>query len=75
MRRAGEVADPEAYDQLLHRFFDEYGLIVSGWSADWDHALVAALERRATRRYPLFWVRTPRLRRRRAGSSPSTTAP
>lgn len=46
---------PEAYDQLLDRIFDEYGLIISGWSADWDHALVAALERRATRRYPLFW--------------------
>lgn len=48
-------AYPEAYDSLLDRIFDEYGLIVSGWSADWDHALVAALERRATRRYPLFW--------------------
>jgi hypothetical protein len=46
---------PEAYDKLLDRIFDEYGLILSGWSADWDHALVAALERRATRRYPLFW--------------------
>lgn len=46
---------PEASDRLLDRVFDEYGLIVSGWSADWDHALVAALERRATRRYPLFW--------------------
>jgi len=46
---------PEPYDRLLDRIFDEYGLIVSGWSADWDHALVAALERRATRRYPLFW--------------------
>ncbi len=46
---------PGPYDALLDRIFDEYGLIVSGWSADWDHALVAALERRATRRYPLFW--------------------
>ncbi len=46
---------PTASDRLLDRVFDEYGLIVSGWSADWDHALVAALERRATRRYPLFW--------------------
>jgi hypothetical protein len=46
---------PEAYDELLDRVFDEYGLVVSGWSAEWDHALVAALERRVTRRYPLFW--------------------
>lgn len=49
------TAYPEEYDRLLDRIFDEYGLIVSGWSADWDHALMAALERRATRRYPLFW--------------------
>jgi hypothetical protein len=56
---------PEAYDLLLDRIFDEYGLIVSGWSGDWDHALVAALERRATRRYPLFWG---------AHSQPSGTA-
>jgi len=47
---------PQVYDTLLDRIFDEYGLIVSGWSAEWDHALVAALERRATRRYPLFWA-------------------
>lgn len=56
---------PDAYDRLLDRVFDEYGLIVSGWSADWDHALGAALERRATRRYPLFWG---------AYSTPSETA-
>lgn len=48
-------AYPEPYGRLLDRIFDEYGLIVSGWSADWDHALVAALERRSTRRYPVFW--------------------
>ena len=42
--------------QLLGRIFDEYGLIVSGWSADWDYALVAALEESASRRYPLFWA-------------------
>jgi hypothetical protein len=47
---------PEAYDKLLDTAFDDYGLIVSGWSADWDHALVAPLERRATRRYPFFWA-------------------
>jgi hypothetical protein len=31
--------------------------LVSGWSADWDKALVAALERAPSRRYPLYWDR------------------
>jgi hypothetical protein len=46
---------PPAWDGLLDRVFDEYGLCVSGWSADWDHALVAALTRARSRRYPLYW--------------------
>lgn len=47
---------PSQYNELLDRILDEYGLIISGWSADWDHALVAAIERRGTRRYPFFWA-------------------
>jgi hypothetical protein len=46
---------PAEWDRLLDRVFDEYGLVVSGWSADWDGALVAALERRQSRRYPFYW--------------------
>lgn len=46
---------PTEYADLLDTILSEYGLIVSGWSADWDHALVSAIERRATRRYPIFW--------------------
>jgi hypothetical protein len=42
-------------NQLLERVLDEYGLIVNGWSADWDHALVAAIEGTRSRRYPLYW--------------------
>ena len=42
-------------DQLLDVVFDEYGIIVSGWSADWDTALVAAIRRTKSRRYPLYW--------------------
>lgn len=41
---------------LLDRVLDEYGLIVSGWSGDWDAALVASLERIRSRRYPLVWA-------------------
>ena len=46
----------EATAMLLDRVLDEYGLIISGWSGDWDHALVAAIERTRSRRYPLFWA-------------------
>lgn len=46
---------PGEWNRLLDQVFDEYGLLVSGWSADWDTALVAALERAPSRRYPLYW--------------------
>jgi hypothetical protein len=48
-------AYPEDLAALVDRVFDEYGLIISGWSADWDKALVQALEKRGSRRYPLYW--------------------
>jgi hypothetical protein len=41
---------------LLDRVFDEYGLIVAGWSAQWDEALRRALERAPSRRYSTFWT-------------------
>ena len=41
---------------LLDRIFDEFGLIVSGWSAEYDHALVEAIERSKSRRYSMFWT-------------------
>jgi hypothetical protein len=46
---------PEAQLRLLERVLDEYGLLVCGWSAEWDKALVRALEGTRSRRYPLFW--------------------
>ena len=42
--------------RLLARVLDEYGLIVCGWSAQWDEALCSALERCRTRRFPTFWT-------------------
>jgi hypothetical protein len=49
-------AYPENYNVLLDRIFDEHGLIVCGWSGEWDHALRAAISRAPNRRYPLFWA-------------------
>ena len=43
-------------DQLLNRVFDEFGLIVCGWSAEWDVALRNAIERCPTRRFTTFWA-------------------
>lgn len=48
---------PEEWNALLARIFDEYGLVISGWSAESDTALVAAMEEIASRRYPLYWDR------------------
>ena len=50
------AAYPPAVDALLDRIFDEYGLIVCGWSGDWDPALRAALERASSRRYTTYWT-------------------
>lgn len=54
---AGELSaySPEQ-NVLLDRILDEHGLIVCGWSADWDEALRAAITRAPSRRYPLFWA-------------------
>jgi hypothetical protein len=41
---------------LLDRIVDEHGLIVCGWSGDWDPALRAAITRAPNRRYPMFWA-------------------
>jgi len=44
-------------NSILDRIFDEFGLIICGWSGSWDDALRAALERASTRRFGTFWVR------------------
>lgn len=57
MRNTVEELDtyPPEWTSLLARVLDEYGLLVSGWSADWDKALVRVMEEVAQRRYPLYW--------------------
>ena len=47
---------PPEWNSLLDRIFDEFGLVVVGWSADYDVALAEALSRARSHRYPVFWT-------------------
>jgi hypothetical protein len=47
---------PKEFDSLLDRIFDDFGLILCGWSAEWDTALRAAIERTVSRRFSHFWA-------------------
>ena len=46
----------EEFDRLLDRIFDEFGLVVCGWSAAWDGALRKALFRAPSRRFTTYWA-------------------
>ncbi|WP_169317022.1 SIR2 family protein [Actinacidiphila oryziradicis] len=46
---------PQA-DKLLDDIFDNYGLIIAGWSAKYDPALRNALSRCTTRRFATYWA-------------------
>ena len=52
-------AELERYSRAMNRFldrvFDEFGLIVCGWSGTWDTALRDAILRCPTRRFTTFW--------------------
>lgn len=41
---------------LVDRILDEFGLIVCGWSAQWDAALRGAIERCRTHRFGTYWA-------------------
>jgi hypothetical protein len=43
-------------NHFLDRVFDEFGLLLCGWSADWDTALRACIERAPSRRYSMYWA-------------------
>ena len=47
---------PAEVNRLLDRVFDEFGLIVCGWSATWDGALREALQRASSRRFTTYWA-------------------
>ncbi|MDH4188300.1 MAG: SIR2 family protein, partial [Nitrospira sp.] len=50
------AAYPTEFDVLLDRIFDEFGLIVCGWSAGWDEALRKAILRAPSRRFTTYWA-------------------
>jgi hypothetical protein len=53
----GELDSYEpALDALLDRVFDDYGLVICGWSATWDRALRNAILRSPNRRYAAYWA-------------------
>jgi hypothetical protein len=46
---------PDQIRAFLNRVFDEFGLIVCGWSADWDVALRDAILSAPGRRFGTYW--------------------
>lgn len=46
---------PTALSNLLKQIFDEYGIITSGWSAEWDTALRDTIKSVRGRRYSWYW--------------------
>ncbi|WP_283747502.1 SIR2 family protein [Bacillus cereus] len=46
---------PENLTNLLQQVFDEYGIITSGWSAEWDTALKDTIKSVKSRRYSWYW--------------------
>ena len=47
---------PQEVNEHLDRIFDEFGLVVCGWSADWDTALRNAILRTPCRRFTTYWA-------------------
>ena len=43
-------------DRLLDEVFDQYGLVVCGWSGVWDTALRTAILRSPGRRFATYWL-------------------
>jgi hypothetical protein len=47
---------PSPLRVLLDRVLDEYGLLVVGWSAEYDVGLASAISACPSRRYPTYWA-------------------
>ena len=59
-RLRNTVQELSTYDSvtqsLIDRVLDEYGLIVSGWSATWDIVLRNSVARAVNRRFTMVWA-------------------
>jgi hypothetical protein len=42
--------------RLIKQVFDEYGLIICGWSGDWDAGLRSLIYRSVNRRFTMYWA-------------------
>ncbi len=53
-----ELSDkyPVPIAKLIRQVFEEYGLIISGWSAEYDVRLRRMLERHSNRKFPIYWT-------------------
>ena len=49
-------AYPQRMDHLLDQVFREFGMVVCGWSAQWDFALCDAIKRCDAELYSWFWA-------------------
>jgi hypothetical protein len=47
---------PAEFDALLAKIFDDFGLIICGWSGKWDIALRNAITRSPSRRFSFYWT-------------------
>jgi hypothetical protein len=47
----------EQLNRLLDRVLDEFGLLICGWSGEYDIALVNAILRNPSRRYSTYWLK------------------
>jgi len=47
---------PKKVDRYLDRVLDDFGLIICGWSAEYDTALRNALYRKKNRRFSTYWT-------------------
>lgn len=60
IRSMNTNAELATYDPGINKFldqvFDEFGLLLCGWSGDWDDALRASLERCENHRYATYWT-------------------
>ena len=50
------AAYPDLLREYLMRLLDDHGLVIAGWSGDYDAALVEAILSTPSRRFGLYWM-------------------